>query len=166
MKDAGVWRGVLLIGRMTNVLFETFISGSNYFRDWISLDCRGQFRGLETQSMCQTEQHLMVRTSIAANENKDCFRTNLCFQVNNMTDVFVKCWSSGVFFWCCDSMTLNSCSAQRELLHGTSVDLSILNKMLLSFAPKGQRWFYMHLPIHLEPLPIQILQGALSFSPQ
>lgn len=52
-------------------------------------------------------------------------------------------------------MRRNSCSAQRERLHVTSVDLSILNKMLLSFTPKGHRWFYIDLPIHFKPLPIQ-----------
>lgn len=56
-------------------------------------------------------------------------------------------------------MARNSCSAQRERLHVTSVDLSILNKMLLSFTPKGHRWFYIDLPIHFKPLPIQILQS-------
>lgn len=57
-------------------------------------------------------------------------------------------------------MTLKSCSAQRELLHVTSLDLSVLNKMLLSFTPKGHRLFYIDLPIHFEPLPIQILHSV------
>lgn len=57
-------------------------------------------------------------------------------------------------------MTLNSCAAQREQLHATSADLSILNKMLLSFIPKGHRWFYIHLPIHFRSLPIEILPSS------